>query len=322
MIGMKFEMARAARIAVEECMKVKGDEEVCIVTDVNMLSIAEALAYATKSIGAETTMVIMSTREMHGNEPPRVVSQAMLGADVVLAPTTYSITHTSARVKASEAGARVLILRGVTEEMMSRGAMLADYKKVREDTEKVADILTKGRMVRVTSKFGTDVEFSIEGREAFVLAGFYNPKVGFAVLPDGEAPIAPVEGTANGTIVFDTSMDGIGLLSEPIRLTVSNGKVTKIEGGKEAGRLREIIEGADENATNIAEFAIGTNPKARIIGILAEDKKRMGSVHFALGSSFTLGGKVKSKIHVDGLIKEPTVIVDGKEIVKEGRLIL
>ncbi|MEM1524837.1 MAG: aminopeptidase [Nitrososphaerales archaeon] len=319
---MKFEMARAARIAVEECMGVKSDEEVCIVTDTNMLSIAEALAYAAKSVGAETIMVIMSPREMHGNEPPKVVAQAMLGANVILAPTTYSITHTKARVKASENGARVLILRGVTEEMMIDGAMLADYKKVKEDTEKVASILSKGKRVRVISKLGTDVEFSIEGRESFVLAGFYNPKTGFAVLPDGEAPIAPVEGTANGVIVFDTSMDGIGLLKEPIRLTVNNGKVVKIEGGHEAERLKEIIENADENAKNIAEFAIGTNPKAKIIGILAEDKKRIGSVHFALGSNFTLGGKIKSKIHIDGLIKEPTVIVDGREVAKDGKLIL
>ena len=75
------EMARAARLAVNECMKVRSDEEVCIVTDTNMLSIAEALVYMSKSIGAETVMVMMSPRKMHGHEPPRVVEQAMLAAE-------------------------------------------------------------------------------------------------------------------------------------------------------------------------------------------------------------------------------------------------
>lgn len=117
-------------------------------------------------------------------------------------------------------------------------------------------------------------------------------------------------------------MDGIGLLDEPIRIWVENGRIVEIDGGEEAERLRNIIESSDEGATNIAEFAIGTNPKALLIGNMAEDKKREGSVHFAIGDSHNLGGTVKSSIHLDGLIVKPNVEIDGWLIVEDGVLLL
>ena len=309
-------------MAVEKCMNVRPGETVCVLTDTNKVSIAEALCSAANSLGAETVMLIMTPRQTHGNEPPKNLAAAMKASDVVIAATTYAITHTEARVQASKAGARVLILRGITEDIMLGDAMQADYDEVKRITQKVADVLTKGDVVEVTSKKGTDVRLSVRGRKGLVLAGFYDPDTGFAVLPDGEAPIAPVENSVNGTIVFDYSVDSIGLLSQPVTLEVSSGTVTEVSGGIEAEKLRRIIESADSNAHQIAEFAVGTNPRARLTGNLAEDKKRLGSVHFAIGDNHGIGGVTRSSIHLDGLMIHPTVIVDGKKIVDEGRVAL
>lgn len=322
-MSMKMiELSRPARMAVEKCMNVRPGETVCVLTDTNKVSIAEVLCSAANSIGAETVMLIMTPRETHGNEPPRNVAAAMKASDVVIAATTYAITHTEARVQASKAGARVLILRGITEDIMLGDAMQADYDEVKRITQKIADALTNGDAVEVTSKKGTDVRFSVKGRRGLVLAGFYDPQVGFAILPDGEAPIAPVENSVIGTIVFDYSVDSIGLLGQPVTLKVDSGFVTEVSGGVEAERLKRIIERADSNANRIAEFAIGTNPRARLTGNLAEDKKRLGSVHFAIGDNHGIGGAIRSSIHLDGLILHPTVVVDGKKIVEEGHIAL
>jgi leucyl aminopeptidase (aminopeptidase T) len=131
-----------------------------------------------------------------------------------------------------------------------------------------------------------------------------------------------VEGSAEGLIIFDHTMDGIGTLKEPIRLRVDSGRVVEIYGGKDADRLRSLIEASDEGATNIAEFAIGTNPKALLIGNMAEDKKREGSIHIAVGDNHKLGGTVKSSIHLDGLMVKPTVELGEEAIVREGRLLI
>ncbi|MFQ5712345.1 MAG: aminopeptidase [Candidatus Geothermarchaeales archaeon] len=317
-----LDMMKTCKMAVEVCAALKPHEDVCIVTDTNKARIADVLAKACRDVGAETVVSMMTPRQIHGNEPPKVIAAAMKAADVIFAPTTYALTHTDAMVEASEAGARAIIMRGITEEMMVRGAMTADYEELKKRTGRVADRLTEASSVRVLSEYGTDVRMSLEGRVAYVLAGFATDPGSFAALPDGEAPICPVGGTAEGTIVFDHTMDGIGLLKQPIRLEVEGGWVTDIGGGEEAKRLREIIEASDQGATNIAEFAIGTNPEALLIGNMAEDKKKEGSVHIAIGDNHKLGGTVTSSIHLDGLMVSPTVELDGEVVVKRGRLLL
>ena len=315
-------MLETARMAVKVCAAVKQGEDVLIATDTNKVGIAEVLAKTSREVGAETTISIMSPREMHGNEPPRTVAAAMRSADVIFTPTTYSMTHTDAMVEATRAGARAIIMRGITEEMMVKGAMTADYEELRRRSLKLAERLSRARTVHVTSDYGTDAELSIEGRPAFVLAGFATEPGTFAALPDGEVATCPVEGSAEGLIVFDHTMDGVGLLNEAIRLRVEGGRVVDIHGGEEADRLRRIVEASDEGATNIAEFAIGTNPRALLIGNMAEDKKREGSVHIAVGDNHKLGGTVKSSIHLDGLMVKPTVELDGEVIVRGGRLLI
>jgi leucyl aminopeptidase (aminopeptidase T) len=164
------------------------------------------------------------------------------------------------------------------------------------------------------------LQIKTKGRPVFVLAGFAEKSGTFAALPDGEVPVSPIEGTAAGVIVFDRSMDGIGALRNPIRLDVEHGKVIKVSGGPEAETLKKLIEDAGECGSNIAEFAIGTNPMARLIGNLAEDKKKEGTVHIAVGDNRTLGGKVMCNIHLDGLMTTPTVKVDGKIIIDRGQI--
>lgn len=183
------------------------------------------------------------------------------------------------------------------------------------------DVLDAGRSVRVTAANGTDVSFSIDGCHAFSLDGYFHEEYGFATLPPGESPTHPKEGTANGTIVIDVSMDGIGRLDDPITLEVVDGFVRGVTGGEEAAQLREIFGDADENARNLAEFAIGTNPAAKLIGNLAEDKKLAGTVHFAVGDNESLGGSTASSIHLDGVLRYPTVEVDGERLVEAGSLV-
>ena len=115
-------------------------------------------------------------------------------------------------------------------------------------------------------------------------------------------------------------MDGLGLLDEPIYLDVKEGLAVSVKGGRSADKLTRLIDEADEGANNIAEFAIGANPQARLIGNLAEDKKLEGSVHIAIGDNHVLGGKVSSNIHLDGMLLNPTVKLDGKLVIDQGTL--
>jgi len=132
-----------------------------------------------------------------------------------------------------------------------------------------------------------------------------------------------VEGTSNGKLVIDSSIHQVGRVKEPVIMTVENGRVVSIEGGAEAKNLLNILkQRGDENSFDIGELAVGTNPAARISENVSEDKKRLGSIHIALGNSLTLGGKTASNTHIDGIMGYPSLWVDGRQIIDHGKLLV
>lgn len=315
---IEFELSEICRTIVEELGSVDADDEVLVVTDAENVTVARAITSASRATGATTSMIVRPRSSEHSNEPPDGVTAALAAVDVAITASTHSITHTDAVRNAKENGTDIVVLRGVTPDLMIEGGINTDYEKLRADTDAVRDMLDAASSVRVTSDEGTDVSFEINDHPAISLSGYPDERSGLAGGPPGEAPIAPDEGTANGTIVIDYSMDNIGLLSDPIELTVRDGFVTDVSGGAEATQLRQIIDEADENAGNLAEFAIGTNPDSRLVGNLAEDKKKRGTTHFAIGDNATLYGTRSSDIHLDGVVLSPTIEIDGIEILSDG----
>ena len=119
--------------------------------------------------------------------------------------------------------------------------------------------------------------------------------------------------------MIDGAMSGVGEVKEPIRVEIKEGKAISFSGKEEAKKLQEIFADQPELARNIAEFGIGTNSSARIIGNVLEDEKVKGTVHIALGNNAHFGGKVDVPLHLDGIIKNPSFWVDDELIMKEGK---
>jgi leucyl aminopeptidase (aminopeptidase T) len=310
---------KAARIAVETCMKVKPEETVLIVTDTHKLKIAEAFTYAAAATGARTVATIMEPALEHAKEPPKPVAEAMKAAEVVLIPTTKSLSHTDARRAATKAGARIASMPGITESMMRVGGLTADYNQVAALTNKVNSIVEKAKKAKITTPSGTDLTMSIENRTPMPDTGLYHKPHDWGNLPAGEVCLAPVEGTTNGILVID-SMGSV--VTQPLKVTIVNGWAKKFE-GPNANQLESILKKADKNAYNIGELGIGTNSKARITGNVLEDEKVLGTVHIALGdnTSYT-GGHTKSKIHEDGILLQPTLKLDSKLLMQKGKLLV
>ena len=321
MFEIDLDLYRACEIALKQCMGVNEGESVLIIVDKPERKIGYHLWMKAKELGAEAVYVEIIPRKIHGEEPPRPVAEAMKVANVVIAPTSKSITHTLAKKEACEKGVRVATLPGITEEMFIR-TMSADYGEILKLTNRIADILDKGSMVHIKTSLGTDLRFSIEGRKARRSTGIYRNPGECGNLPGAEAYIAPVEGTADGVAVIDGSMAGIGILKNPIKLVIRDGFVEKIDGGDEARKLEGILSKYGKEARNIAEFGVGTNPRARISGNILEDEKVFGTVHIALGSNYDFGGTIKAPVHLDGIIRKPTVLIDGEYLFKDGKVVV
>ena len=301
-------------------MGARPGETILVITDEPLRHIGYALHHAARALGHDVVIVEILPRRSNGEEPPAPIAELMTTMDVVLCPTSKSLTHTEARRRASAAGVRVATLPGVTEDIMVR-CMNADYTRIAERTHRLCALMEAATVIRVQAPSGTDVTLPMAGRRALASSGLFREKGAWGNLPTGEAYLAPLEGQSNGVIVVDGSMAGIGMLSQPIRIAVRDGYAEDITGGPEAERLIALLEPHGRDARTVAEFGIGTNDRATLTGVILEDEKVMGTIHIAFGDNKSMGGSVRVASHLDGLVKDPTVWFDDRRIMDAGRFV-
>jgi leucyl aminopeptidase (aminopeptidase T) len=317
---MTAELDRAVKTVVRQCMGISPGEDVLVVCNPVTEEIGALMRIEAQGEGADATLAVISERDSHAAEPPRPVAAAMAAADVVLAPTIQSLSHTAARKQASEAGVRIGTLPGVTEEMLGR-LMTGDLEEIRRRGWAVVTALNRGSKARITCPRGSDLRIGLEGRLGIVDAGELGNKGAFGNLPCGEGFIAPVEGTTEGTLVVDGSIAGVGLLEAPVLLTVREGHLVDAT-GEDGAKLLELLTAHGEDGTNVAELGIGTNEEAILTGNILEDEKIFGTCHVAFGASAAIGGTVQVPVHLDCVVLEPTVEIDGETIASSGDLLV
>ncbi len=317
---MQEELRPSAEVAVKQCMMVAENERVLVITDTKLFEIGETIFRVASEV-ADSTLVVIPPRKSHGEEPPTELAEMMKTFDVLFIPTWRSMSHTEARRNACRAGARCATLPNIRPDTMIR-AMNADYSKIADLTERLAERITKASTARVTTPAGTDLSFSLVGRTGLPDTGLVHKSGGFTNLPAGEAYTAPVEGSANGVFVIDGAIADTGILqpNDYITVRVENGYAVQISGGKSAEYLRSIMEPHGKEAYNIAELGIGTNYKAQLVGSVLEDEKVLGTVHIAMGDNRSMGGTIRVASHLDGILLEPSLFFDSEPILMNGAI--
>jgi leucyl aminopeptidase (aminopeptidase T) len=304
----------AATTAIRQCMAL-GDAESCVVvTDDDRLPIGEALYDAACAVTGDATLLRYPPGDQHGEEPPAPVAAAMAEADVFLAPTTKSLSHTRARGNACEAGARGATLPGITQEVFLTG-LDADYESIADHCEAVLAQVESADEVRVTTPAGTDITFEAGDHEWLSDTGIVHEAGGFSNLPAGEVFVSPED--ANGTYVVDGTMMPHGLLADDqrLRFEVEDGFVTDISDDDVREQVETAAEDVGRDAYNLAELGIGTNVGVTdLVGSVLLDEKAAGTVHVAIGDDAGIGGETDAPLHLDGIIREPTVYADGEKV--------
>jgi leucyl aminopeptidase (aminopeptidase T) len=169
---------------------------------------------------------------------------------------------------------RGLICEGATDDILSR-CVAIDYSTVAENAARFLKALDNASDVRVTTPAGTDVTLSLRGREAYAEDGNSWLPGEWSDLPVGEIRVSPAMGTTNGAIVFDGTMDLVTdsvIPERPVVATVVDGFVTKVEGGKEAAMLLDVIRRGEE-LTRKKDLPLYER-NARLIGELASGSMR------------------------------------------------
>ncbi|WP_323173513.1 aminopeptidase [Natrialba sp. PRR66] len=298
-------------------LAAKPGESFLVVADEPKREIGQAFFEAGREMGLEAGFVEMLPREQHGQEPPEYVSAAMAAADLVICPTSTSLTHTRGRETAVAQGTRVATMPGITKEMFDSGAITADYTEVERLTERMTEKLTAAETARIESH-GEQLSLSISGRDGIASDGIFREAGASGNLPSGEGYVAPVEGSAEGTLVVDGGIVGVGVVEDPLSIDIEDGSIVSMH-GDHADTFRETI-GDDACAKRVCELGIGTNPTAEIVGTVLEDEKVYGTCHVAFGDNAGFGGTIECDSHVDGIVREPDVYLDQECVVNGGEL--
>jgi leucyl aminopeptidase (aminopeptidase T) len=309
---------------LDQCLAVAAGEQVILLTDEG--SDPAVVAGLTSGIATRDAVPLvarMPAPALPGSEPPGAVAAMMLEAAAIIELTSLFIGSSAARRAATGRGARYLAMPGVRlDTFRAAGPLAVDFERLRVDAETVGSAWGRASTFRLTSRGGTDLRGSVTGRPGRVLHGMAREPGAYMAPPDIESGTAPVEGTATGVVVIDADLlfMGEGPLDEPVVLHVDRGELTGIE-GPARGRLESMLERCrDDRMTNIAEVSVAFNPAGTVCSVPMETESSRGSAHIALGNSIAYGGRVDAIAHLDCVMRDAVLELDGRVVISEGTL--
>ncbi len=279
---------------------------------------------AAQTVGVEPMIALMVPTKRDYENPPEPVQKMAHAADIIHFTTRQGLIHSAFGRELSRAGKKRIISEGVEVQMFTEGAALAEDDEIVAGINKMRPFWDNGKRVKLTTAAGTNLDISIEGHFSFESAGTQLFKAPSAQFPGGESACTPAENSGDGILVVDKAIHyPHGKLMHSIEIHLQKGKIVDIRGGAEADDFRWWVDSyADEEGKTICELSVGINPKAKFMGSMRQDRFVLGSFHVGFGMNADVGGKIVSNIHYDAIMGKPTLVIDGKTIIKDGGMLI
>jgi 2,5-dihydroxypyridine 5,6-dioxygenase len=328
----EYEVGKASDILVRELFKLKVGETFVITADTESDGrVVDATARVAFAVGAKPMVIWLPSPLGVGKAadpmlPVEALTAVLKEADAwaefnnqwLLYSTPYDIAM-------KENGKlRHLCLVGMNVDMMTRCIGRIDYPTLKVFQEKITEMTKNAKHIRMTTPAGGDVEFDNEpGRQV-------NCDIGYADTPgshmlSGQIGWSPQLESINGAIVFNGSVvPPVGLLREPIRLTIRAGDVIKVEGGKEAGEFEAWMKSFNHpRMLKLAHVCYGFNPGAKLTGDILEDERVWGCTEWGVGNIGAIlipPDGIPAPSHSDGICLNTSVWLDGEQILDQGKV--
>jgi leucyl aminopeptidase (aminopeptidase T) len=328
---MRVDMATGARNAIDVCLGVGAADRFVLIGDDAAAEVDDALEAA----ALETSAAVLRLRvESYGERPVTSLPDAVAAELRAFAPT---VSATAVRVEAGELpftrALRLLLvdelrcrhaqMAGITRQMMETG-MAADYHEVAALAARLHEIVGHASEITVTGDMGTDLVARFTPAHRWVGGNpIYREPGQWGNLPAGEVATSPL--TVDGVIatrVIGEQFSRYGMLDEPARFTVADGRLVDVSAPSPAPLRAELLDYLDTEpcSRRVGEFAIGCNTALdQLIGELLQDEKFPG-VHIAFGDPYPreTGADWSCVTHVDVVAEGCTITVDGRPIMEGG----
>jgi len=273
------------------------------------INLSKKLFETFKNNNVDVELFYYTPRELrNGVDAPKELYD--LKKDILFMPTAFSLSHTDFRKHLSSKGTRIASMPGFTLKTFE-DVMNVDYNKIETLTNSYATKMKENKYVKITA-YKTKIIVELNNDLVKSSSGILNKKGQFGNLPGAETYNVPL--SAKGHITIPKGFGGKFPLEYDITFTIEDGRFTKIDcENEEYGKQiwKENFE--KENFNILAELGIGTNPKITSSYIkktgwstlLAE--KIYGSVHFANGNNYAMGGENNVPIHIDWVVPDAEI---------------
>ncbi|WP_084124530.1 hypothetical protein [Demequina sp. NBRC 110054] len=316
---------RTVSRVLDTCLGICKDERVVLLSDPGSdLAVVAGLAEGLRERGAIPLIRTLTEIPMPGAEPPARIAEELANAAAGIELTSAFIGSSKARQEACRQGTRYLSMPAVIADTFRLGGPYdVDFDEIATTVMALARAWEEADTYRITTPAGTDLFGSVRGRKGRALTGVAREPGAYMAPPDIESGTAPVELSSEGTVVIDGDFlfMGPGPVASPVTLDIREGALRATE-GDEAARLLEMIARCDDpRMGNLAEVSVGLNPQGSVCAVPMETESTKGSAHIAFGNSIAYGGTVNAVAHLDCVMQDATVHLDGVPRIVGGELV-
>jgi 2,5-dihydroxypyridine 5,6-dioxygenase len=235
-----------------------------------------------------------------------------------------------------DGGTRVLMIIDAPDQL----AQLMSPPGLKEACKYAESLYRKTRSVRVVSDAGTDLTYTCGEYPVMTQWGFADEPGHFDHWGAGHIHTFPNEGSTHGTVVMQPGdiviLPYCRYVHDPVKLTVREGHVVDIDGGLDAKLMRDwLADGKsgidDRDPYAVSHLGWGMNPQALWYGIaLNGDEPEIsraaartfpGNFLFSTGPNSQGGGKRTTRGHYDVPMRDCSIELDGRLVVKDGRIV-
>ncbi len=330
---LRFELQNAADRLINEMLEVKSGETVIITADTSSIEqVVNVTAASVYAAGGKPMVIYTATPGGVGKAadvdlPVEALGAALKNADVwieynkqwLLYSTPFEIAFNDNKK------IRYINLVEMNPDLMIRNIGNIDIPLLSEFMTKFTEMNKQTSVYKVTASNGTKLTFKTNPNHLVCNDSGDASKPGIHMMP-GQLNIVPEFNTVQGTLVFDGSLvPPHRLLDAPVKLTIENSKIVKVEGGIQAEQFESWLESFnDPNMFKLAHMAYGLNPGAKLTGDIVEDERVWGCVEWGIGyvspiDAPPLGQDAKS--HCDGICLKASVWLDDVQVLDKGKFI-
>jgi len=322
--------------------KVSAGDACAILSETQSRAINVQLAeLALSRLGARPFHVVVPTPRQSAPVPIRSTGAsvalqnlgpaigALAGSVFVADCTLEGLMHAAELPQILKGGARVLYISNEHPDVLERLAPSpADEQQVRAGMR----LLRESKQLKVTSAAGTRLDICIEGARVGGVWGYTEKPGTLSHWPGGLCLAFPKAGSVNGSLVMapgDLNLTFKRYIENAVRLTIESDYVTKIEGESlDAELMREYFAAwGDREAYAVSHVGWGMNARARWDAVALYDKRDINGTEqraFAGNFLYSTGANEVAGRHTLGHFDLPfrhcTIELDGKAVVKDGKL--